>query len=61
MRYVFKLMVLAVFAVGTTLTVGCGETASTDTKPAETESSATAPVDIDGNVSQVSFEVTGMT
>ena len=63
MRYVFKLMVLAAFVAGTTLAVGCGETASTDTKPkADTEgTSMSTPESVDGNVSQVSFDVTGMT
>ena len=63
MRYVFKLMVLAAFVAGTTLTMGCGETATQDTTPAaETESSSkAAPASAEGQMSQVSFDVTGMT
>lgn len=63
MRNVFKLLALAVFAAGTTLTVGCGETATEPAPaPAETESSSATPAD--GNsvagATQVSFDVTGM-
>ena len=63
MRYVFKLMVLAAFVAGTSLTIGCGETASKDTKPEakpESSTSMSAPASVDGQVTQVSFDVTGM-
>ena len=73
MRYVLKLVVLAAFAAGVSLTVGCGEgTATPDAKPAETKpeakpaddgssTSAVAPKGVEGQVSTVSFDVTGMT
>lgn len=63
MRHVLNLLVLVAFATATTLMVGCGETASTDTTPAEESgaSNASAPVSIAGDVSKVSFTVTGMT
>lgn len=68
MRYVFKLMLLAVFAVSATLMVGCGDKAKTDTKAkddkAKTENAQKADSDKAGEssakVSTVSFDIAGM-
>lgn len=68
MRHVLNLVVVAAFAVAATLMVGCGDTAKTDdtTPAAETGTSSAQPEApassaLAGNVSKVSFTVTGMT
>ena len=57
MRFSRNLVVLALFAVAATLTVGCGDKADDkkDDKKADVKK-----VDNAENVTQVSFDVTGM-
>lgn len=73
MRYVYKLMLLAVFTVAVSM-VGCGDSATKDTKAKDetkTEKKADNKADSDtasndaakspeAEVSKVSFNVTGM-
>lgn len=66
MRYVYKLMLLAVFSVSATLMIGCGDTTKKDTKKDDkdkTENAQKADSDKDDSsvkVSTVSFDVEGM-
>ena len=67
MRYVFKLMLLAVFSVAATLMIGCGDTTKKDTN-AKDDKTKTENVktnsdkdDSSAKVSTVSFDVEGMT
>ncbi len=66
MRYVLKLMVLAVFAASASLMVGCGDAKTDkDTKKAkdDTKTENVSKTDSDSSpakVSKVSFDVEGM-
>ncbi len=66
MRYVLNLVAVAAFAVAATLMVGCDTAKTEDTTPAaETGTSSAQPEApasdaLAGNVSKVSFTVTGM-
>lgn len=64
MRYVLKLMVLAVFAVSASLMVGCGDkagdTKKTDGEKAKTEKKSSDTSAPSETVSKVDFVVEGM-
>ncbi len=61
MRFLKSLGLLSLFAIAITLTVGCGDKEKTDDKADNNSANKVADEDSDNKMTQVSFDVEGMT